>query len=103
VKTKIHAFLERKESLTENARIEISRGIVEIPRFFIEYDLEKDYTNFAITKSKSEFEYCFGDCNVDILDDIFNKGSWVRRANFLLYAPALMIWFIADCAWLCVF
>jgi hypothetical protein len=97
----LHAVLERKESLTENARIEISRGIGEIPRFFIEYDLEKEYTNFAITKW--DFEYCFDDCLYDILDGIFNKGSWVRRARFMMNAPVEMMWHIADCTVICAF
>ena len=90
--------VERKRK-DEISRIKISKRIEEDPIFIIEYDLDLEYSNFISLKS---FEDCFDQCIHDALDGIFNQGSWVRRAAFLVN-PAVNFAVIAlDCAFICL-
>lgn len=91
---------ERKTFEDENSRIEISVGIRKNPVYVIEYNLEQEYTNF--THLKWGYEDCVDGCLHDILDGIFNEGSWLRRARFIANAPVEMAWHIADCSIYCL-
>lgn len=82
--------------------IEISEGIGISSKSIltIEYNVEMEYTLF--TRNISTFEICHNQCMHDILDGIFNQGSWLRRARFIANAPVELAWFIVDCGIYCL-
>lgn len=99
-KPSIVNVLRRRVVENANSQIEISFGLNMGPTYVIEYDLERGYTN--LIQGKGDFEACFDSCMHDLLDGIFNQGSWLRRARFIASAPVEMAWHIADCSIYCL-
>ena len=58
------------------------------------------YTNRLPFRDRvRDWEFDFQNCMHGELYQIFNHGSWIRRARFIATAPAETLWIIADCMW----